>query len=372
MSTVTLVGAFGQGNPGDEALCAAFCAALADHDVVVASNDPADTEHRHGVRAVPASARSAARAALRSDALVIGGGTLFKSLHPSTGRAPTSLLRNAVALVAGARARRTQVALVGVGADDLRGRVACTMARWLVRHVDLLVLRDEESAAVLAAAGAPAPFWIGADPAWVLVDDLAGVETLGRRDPTITVALSHLAGDRHLVANLAAALAPLRERYSLQLQPWQVGADGRDLELARALRDRMGDDVKIVDPPISLAGAAAAYSGVDLVVGLRFHALVAAAMAGRRFVALAHEPKLAGLARRLDQVSVPAHATAGVLHAAIRHALAHDPVRRAAVAAETLDARRTLDLMRLLLNGGAVDEPHQIAGLALSDGGGRW
>ena len=43
MSTVTLVGAFGQGNPGDEALCAAFCEALAAHDVIVVSSDPAAT-----------------------------------------------------------------------------------------------------------------------------------------------------------------------------------------------------------------------------------------------------------------------------------------------------------------------------------------
>ena len=56
MSTVMLVGAFGQGNPGDEALCAAFCEALADHDAVVVSGDPVDTARRHGVRSVPATA----------------------------------------------------------------------------------------------------------------------------------------------------------------------------------------------------------------------------------------------------------------------------------------------------------------------------
>ena len=58
--------------------------------------------------------------------------------------------------------------MIGVGADDLRGRQAQVIARWLVRHADLLVLRDEESAAALAVAGAPKPFWIGADPAWLL------------------------------------------------------------------------------------------------------------------------------------------------------------------------------------------------------------
>ena len=52
MVSVLLVGAFGQGNPGDEALCAAFVRALAGDEVVVASGDPGATARRHGVRAI--------------------------------------------------------------------------------------------------------------------------------------------------------------------------------------------------------------------------------------------------------------------------------------------------------------------------------
>ncbi len=371
MSTVTLVGAFGQGNPGDEALCAAFCEALAEHDVIVVSSDPGDTARRHRVRAVPATARSTARTALASDALVIGGGTIFKSLHASTGRRANALLRNTMALVAGARARRTKVAMIGVGADDLRGRQAQGIARWLVRHSDLLVLRDEESAAALAVAGAPEPFWIGADPAWLLARETAALESFPGREPTIVVALSHLAGDARLARNLATALAPFRDRYSMHLQPWQIGAGGRDLELAEQLREHLGD-AKVLDAPSSLGAAVASFVGADLVVGLRFHALVAAGMAGARFVAVAHEPKLAGLSRRLDQVSVPSHATAGVLEGALRHALAHPPVAAAAVAAEVAGAERMFSMLELLLSGGVAHDPERLLGLGLSDGAGRW
>lgn len=372
MSTITLVGAFGQGNPGDEALCAAFCEALADHDVVVVSGDPADTARRHRVRAVPATATSTARAALASDLLVIGGGTIFKSLHRSTGRRPNSLLRNTAALVAGAHLRGTKVAMVGVGADDLRGREAKLLARWLVRQCDLLVLRDEESAAVLAAAGAPMPCWIGADPAWALAADLAAVETFPGREPTITVALSHLAGDAAFARTLAAALASFIPSHTIQLQPWQVGAGGRDLELAGAMREVMGPDVKVLDAPQSLGAAVASFAGGELVVGLRFHALVAAGMAGTRFVAAAHEPKLAGLARRLGQVSFPTHATVDVVRGAIAHALTHPPVASDAVAGEVAAAERTFGLLHLLASGGAVDEPERVAGLSLSHGAGQW
>jgi len=372
MSTVTLVGAFGQGNPGDEALCAAFCEALADHEVIVVTSDPADTARRHRVRAVPATALSTARTALSSDALVIGGGTIFKSLHASTGRRANALLRNTMALVAGGRARRTKVAMIGVGADDLRGRQAQAIARWLVRHSDLLVLRDEESAAALAVAGAPAPFWIGADPAWLLAGGMADLESFPGREPTIVVALSHLAGDAAFVRNMASALAPLGDHYSVHLQPWQVGAGGRDLELAEHLREHLSAGTKALDAPSSLRAAVASYIGVDLVVGLRFHALVAAGMAGTRFVAVAHEPKLAGLSRRLDQVSVPAHATAGVLQGAFRHALGGPPVAAAAVAAEVAGAERTFGMLELLLSGGVADELERVGGLDLSDGEGCW
>jgi polysaccharide pyruvyl transferase WcaK-like protein len=372
MTTITLVGAFGQGNPGDEALCAAFREQLADHDLIVVTADPSDTARRHRVRTVPNDALSTARVALSSDALVIGGGTIFKSLHASTGRRATSLLRNTMGLVAGARSRGTKVAMIGVGADDLRGRHARAIARWLVRHVDLLVLRDEESAAVLAAAGAPSPFWIGADPAWSLAARLAGAETFPGREPTITVALSHLAGDGTFARNLATALTPFMAAYSIRLQPWQGGAGGRDIELADVLREAMGPDVKVLDAPASFDAAVASIAGDDLVVGLRFHALVAAGMAGTRFVAAAHEPKLAGLARRLDQVSFPVHATSDVLHGAIAHALAHDPVSPTAVAREVAAAERTFGLLRLMLSGGVVDEPDLVAGLPLSNGAGRW
>jgi polysaccharide pyruvyl transferase WcaK-like protein len=367
MSTVLLVGAFGQGNPGDEALCGAFCHALAGHDVIVATADPDGTARRFGVRTIPADPVATLRAARSADALVVGGGTIFKTLHTSTGRWRTSLLRDASALTAAARASGAKVAMVGVGAAELRGRWARSLSRWLVRHADLLVLRDEESAAVLADAGVPTPFWIGADPVWALVDDTAPV-AVRPRDASVTVALSHLAGDDRFVGNLATAVGPLRDRYSVRLQPWQAGAGGRDHELARSLRRRLGSGVEIVDPPADMASAAASLAGDALLIGLRFHALIAAAIAETRFVAVAHEPKLAGLSRRLGQVSVPSHATSAVMAAAVAHAFDHDPPTSAAVQAEVLAARRSFDLMGLLLSGGSSEEPHAVAGLPLSSG----
>jgi polysaccharide pyruvyl transferase CsaB len=365
---VLLVGAFGQGNPGDEALCAAFTSALSSDRVVVASGDPAATARRHRVRAIDNSPVAVARELRRCDAVVVGGGTVFKTLRRSTGRHANALLRNACLLAVAARASGKQVAFVGVGAGDLRGRQARALARWLVRRADLLVLRDEESASALAAVGAPAPFWIGADPAWALRSPAAGRAGAPPTRDGVTVALSHHAGDDGLFAALAEALAPLGEDQPIRLQPWQEG----DIEIAARLGARLGGSATIVATPTDLDAATASFAADRLVVSLRFHALVAAARAGTPFLAVSHEPKLAGLSRRLQQVSVPVHAGAEVVAASLERALDTDPPSLAAVAGEVAAAEHTLQLLRLLLDGGEIAEPSSLAALPLSAGGGTW
>jgi polysaccharide pyruvyl transferase WcaK-like protein len=380
---ILLVGAFGQRNLGDEALCRAVCRALGDHEVVIASNDPERTRAEHGRCAVPATARAVATAIRKADAVVVGGGTLFKTLHPASGRHPTALLRNTALLLTLARLHRVPVALVGVGAAELRGSLPRRLARHIVQRADLLVLRDEESAAVLTDAGAQPPFWIGADPAWLLFDepDIDGTPSVlprpvgrlgGGRARRVTVAVSHLAAadQAELERGLAAALAKLAANsWHVRLQPWQLGAG--DLAVAARLQ-QLVPAAEIVDVPADLQDAAAQFADDDLVVAMRFHALVAAGAARRRIVTIAHEPKLAGLARRLGQIAVPPDAAPAVLGSAVEWALAHDPPDAAAVAEQVEQARHTAALLRVLIAPAQFDQPQSLAALHMSDGEGRW
>ncbi|MDW5594767.1 polysaccharide pyruvyl transferase family protein, partial [Conexibacter stalactiti] len=356
MESVLLAGAFGQRNPGDDALLDAFVRELPGWRCVATSCEPARTRARHGVGAVQSrDPLAVVRTLLRCDALVIAGGTVFKTLPASTGRPPRALLRNALALTLLARMRGRPVALLGVGAGRLDDPGAQRLARTLVRSADLLVVRDEESAETLAAIGAPAPFRVGADAAWGLLDPLPGPRDARRdsgdaiRGDAIVVALGRHGGGSDLVARLADALAavaggsPVADRGAVgadrravdadrgvlvRIQPWQVGDDaaGQDDELhahvlATALR-RRGCRAEVVPPPASLPDARDLVVGARLVVATRFHATVVAAAAGVPFLALAHEQKLAGLARRLGQPAVRADAPAPELARALADALA--------------------------------------------------
>ena len=362
MPTALLVGAFGQRNPGDDALLEAFVAALPSWRVLVATSSPGALANG----AVDArSPRAVGRALLRSDALVVAGGTVFKTLHPGSGRRPLSLLLKAVGLTAAARALGKPRALVGVGAGVLDSSMSRRLARALVRQTDLLVLRDEESADVLAAAGARAPFRVGADAAWTLLDaPRPGPHGPGRR---IVVALSFLAGGAELPERLAAGLAPLVDAgYDVRLQPWQVTGNGiDDLALAEAVNERLPRQLPLLRPPEDLSRARDEFAAADFVVGLRFHALIAAAAAGTPFVGVAHEPKHAGLTRRLDQPAVAAGEPPSALTRAIVDGLRGPAPSPQAVKEEIEAAEAGMQLLRLLLAGGRAPGAAELEGLPL-------
>jgi polysaccharide pyruvyl transferase WcaK-like protein len=292
---------------------------------------------------------------------VFAGGTIFKRLHPACGRRPLALLAQAAALAVAVKARRRPLALVGVGAGDLDGQIARRLARVIVRAADLLILRDDESAARLAAAGAPAPVRVGADPAWTVAPP--GPRRGGRAHGPVVVALSHLAGGDDLADRLALALAPVvRAGVPVALQPWdRAGGDGA---LAHAVAARL-EPVVVLPPPADLAAACSGFEDARLVVGLRFHSLIAAAAAGTPFVAFVHEPKLAAAARRLGQPRVSADAPPGALTAAVLAALGSPAAAPDAVRRERERAEGGFRLLRVLLAGGRTEEADAVDGLAL-------
>ena len=366
---VLLAGAFGQRNPGDEALLASFVHELRAWPLIATTSDRVQTESEHGIETVSAQdPRAVARAVGRAEGVVFAGGTVFKTLHPRSGRRPLELLRNGLAVAAAARAAGAPLALVGVGAAPLPTRRARALGRAIVNRADLLVLRDAESARLLAQAGAPSPFRVGADVSWTRVEPPVAPSARG---DAVIVALSHLAGGPGLPERLALVLAPLqRSGLRLRLQPWQVlGQRGTpdDLALARALAAKLPAPAEIVPPPATLGDARDLFAGARLVVALRFHALVAAAAAGVPTVAYAHEAKLAGLGKRLGQHVVQpagsAERVGGAMLAAIEEGIA--PATPEAIARERERARAGTALLRLLLSGGRGPEASSVSSLEL-------
>ena len=310
--TVLLAGAFGQGNPGDESVLHAFLDALDGCDIYATTRGRQRTCGA-GFRRVPSDDRMAvARAALEAD-LVIVTATVFKTLHPSTNRHPHALLLNTLALTAAARAVGKPAIFAGVGAGTLEDTRARLLARSIVSLAGPVYLRDAESAEVLRDAGVNRPLTVCSDVVWQTMN----VRTTGsdRSGGKVVAALSHLVGGPALTRSLAETLRQLRhEGFEVVVQPWQAGHDDR---MAAELVSMIGRPVEIWEPPQNVAQAVTQLAAARTVIGLRYHALVAAASAGVSFVGVAHEPKQVAVARRLNQVSVtPDVSTRELLNAA--------------------------------------------------------
>ena len=342
--TVLLAGAFGQANPGDESVLDAFLSRLDGCRVsATVARVPSGRAPRYRP-VLSADRRAVAAEVLRAD-LTVATGTVLKTLHPASGRPPLGLLGSTLALAAAARAARRPIAMAGVGAGDLGHPLAPVLARSIVRSAGPIRLRDEESAGLLAAAGVGRPLPVGADVVWATVDPLGsrtGVPARSARRAVI--ALSHLAGGGELVGALQVAAAGLvASGFEVVLHPWQPGPD---TPMAAAVAAGCPAPVRVWDPPPDVPAAARAYAGAALVVGLRFHSLVAAGAAGVPFVAVAHEAKLSGLARRLGQPAVaPTVSGTGLLGAAL-WAAAGPAAPVAAIEAEAARAAATLDEVR--------------------------
>ena len=146
--------------------------------------------------------------------------------------------------------------------------------------------------------------------------------------------------------------------------------DGDELggRLTGELAMRLGDRVDLLASPSHLTAARDGFRHDRLVVAMHVHALIAASAAGTPVLTIAHEPRLAGLARRLGQPSVPPHASGEVLRQAVGDALDHPAASTAAVAREVARAAQTMGLLQLLVDRGAVDEPARIVSPPLSAG----
>lgn len=346
---VLVAGAFGQGNPGDEAILESFVRGLEGCSVTATSarSDSPPSSAAPCRRVSPDDRGAVASAAMRADLVVITA-TVFKALHPASGRHRLALLANTLALTLAMRASGRPVAMIGVGAGHLPGMSARSLARWTARSSGPIQMRDEESAWILRDLGVRRELPVGADVSWSAMPQLtrpAPGATEGER--RVVFALSHMAGGNKLATGITDAVRELSlAGFRVALQPWQLPLD---TPMVAAITESLPQPVEVLDPPPDLERAArAVHQTASVLVGLRFHSLVAAGAAGIPFVAIAHEPKLSALACRFGQRSLGPSAGGTEIAAACQAVLAGAPPSPAAVRRETLLAEEAIAGVRSL------------------------
>lgn len=308
---IALSGYYGCGNTGDEAVLAGIVESFRRRggdnaaDFTVLSQDPADTERRHGLRAVDRMKLASLRAALReSDLLISGGGSLLQDTT-SVRSLLYYLWVVRLALKCGA-----PVMFYAQGLGPLRRPVSRFLTRVVANRVQCITVRDPGSAALLKTIGVcRPPIEVTADPAFALTPAppeeveaalrAAGAPTDGR--PLVGIALRpwHATGGPTVAdfARMADRVAEQTGAHPVFL-PMQPPGDVALSEQVAAAMSRPATVVKGELSPRLALGLVGAMSGV---VAMRLHALIFAAVGAVPMAALSYDPKVAQLMAGLEQ-----------------------------------------------------------------------
>ncbi len=293
-----LCGYYGMGNGGDEALLATLLQMLpAQVTPVVLSGNPAETRDRFQVEAVPRKSMPAVLAALRhADAFIWGGGSLMQDASSAL----NPVYYGGLMLLAQAMGLKTIAWAQGIGP------LYQPFSQWLTRRAlnqcTQVSVRDRNSEALLGQWHRPC--LLAPDPVWGL--DSAPVEGLWDLPaPRVAVALRpHVQLTQAKLERLAQALANFQKATGvcIVLVPFQPV---KDLAIAQFIASHLTEQksgpfhIYSLTQPQQLKGL---FRGVEMTIGMRFHALVMSAAEGCRSFALSYDPKVDALA---DSLSLP-------------------------------------------------------------------
>ncbi len=245
------------------------------------------------------------------------------------------------------------------------------LARFIVRHSDLLILRDEESATELIRAGSPGPLRVGADPAWTL---LTPPDARIPRDGTVRIIPSVFAvgddGWDGMIARTGETMKLLLSAgIKVQLQAWDRAPRPSRIDdglIVESLARQVGPSVEVVPRPTTIEAAVQSMAGSRTVLSFRLHAVVAAAAAGVPAVAVAHETKLTAMARRLAQDTAPLDFEPAALADLVTDAMVAPSPSPAIIKEQIALAEESFRLLRVLLAGGRSDEADSLGALPLA------
>lgn len=310
MSKIVISGYYGFGNGGDEAMLAAILEAILEiipeAEITVISGNPKRTAEKHGVKAIPRLDMGKIFGAIRRcDLLISGGGSLLQDVTSDRS------LYYYLSIIRIATLLSRPVMLYAQGIGPLRRHMAQRAVGKVLNSVDLITVRDETSRQELERLGVTRP------PVSVTADAVLSMHpvdvTIGRRllkdfplsgvRPRIGVSVRAWKNEIQYRAELAAALDQLQEEFQADIIfiPMQHPDDTAE---AHEVRRLMHGNAYILEQVYTTTELLALTGCMDLLVGVRLHALVFASLMGKPVVGISYDPKISNFLQMIGQEAV--------------------------------------------------------------------
>jgi len=310
MYRVLVSGYYGFGNTGDEAILMAVVDSLKklkkDIEVTALSADPYTTSELLGIRAVQRTNPLAIlREIIRADLVISGGGGLLQDVTSSRS-IPYYLL-----IVYMAKKLNKKVMFYANGVGPVSREINKRMIKTVGNMVDLITVRDERSREELEILGvSKPPIIVTADPAFVLkpIDDASGLKILEREKlsfeqdrPRVGVSIRpwSLSESREIIARACDYLVK-NHHADILFIPMQFPNDYNE---SQEIIKMMKEKASIIQKPLNPGELLWLFDRMDIVFGMRLHALIFGAMMGVPLVGMEYDPKVRHFLERVNQPS---------------------------------------------------------------------
>lgn len=310
MSKIVISGYYGFNNAGDEAMLTAIVESLRKLDPEVAltviSGNPTETKTKYNVESIYRFDAPKILTALKAtDLLISGGGSLLQDVTSKK-----SLLYY-LAVIAAAKHFGKKVMLFAQGIGPIRCSFLRTLTKWVCRKADLITVRDEESKSELVRLGIPGEqVQVTADAVLSLasVSRFKGMAILEKAGldldkPIIGVSVRHWEDDKLCLQELGKALHRLGEDQGAHvvLLPLQNPTDIPVCDdLSFYIPDIPQSKVVLLHDKYTTEEFLSIIANFKLLVGMRLHALVFAAVMQVPFLAISYDPKVDAFVKAVD------------------------------------------------------------------------
>lgn len=308
MIRILISGYYGFNNIGDESILRAVVdnlrSGLEDIEITVLSQNPDSTAQKYGVHSVNRkSVKDIIKAVRKCDLLISGGGSLLQDVTSKK-----SILYYLMIMWA-ALFFRKKVFIYSQGIGPILSKINRRLTAATLKHVHGIVVRDEASKELLIEIGIKGDnVIVTADPVLRIkkADLSVGREILikegfhpdqGRM--TIGFAIREKKINSNFVDEMCISIRRLinEKQAQIVLIPFHYS---EDMAVIEEIERRLGSDVCCIKHKYLTNEMLSIIGNMDVLVGVRLHALIHAAIMGIPMIAISYDPKINSFMHSMD------------------------------------------------------------------------
>ncbi|MDI3310883.1 MAG: polysaccharide pyruvyl transferase CsaB [Thermoanaerobacterium sp.] len=294
---ILISGYYGFENTGDDAVLECIVAGLKEKgidDITVLSNAPYVTSSKYGVKSINRNSfKDIFNAIKNADVIISGGGSLIQDVTSSK-----SLWYYLSIIFLGILLRK-KVYIVGQGIGPIQRRYNKVLASFLLKRVDMITVRDEDSLSILKELNIEKNAILAADPVVNLnvcsderIEKILQEEGIDK-NRYIVVCTREWGNNELSRVELAKAVDAISTKYNLEVVflPFYYKKDELESE---KVANYLKSSYKIIRGKYEPSEVLGIIKNCSLLIGVRLHSLIFALAALVPFIGISYDPKIDG------------------------------------------------------------------------------